>query len=86
MEYEIQFSTAATRQISDVQHTLISRIDQAISKLGFDPYPSGAVAIQAGKASAHRLRVGEWRIIYRVDSSARIIEIDAVLPRSKAYR
>jgi len=39
-----------------------------------------------GKPNEWRLRVGDWRIRFGLDASARIVVILRVLPRGRAYR
>jgi len=38
-----------------------------------------------GYENIYRIRVGSWRIIYKVDSKEKIIVIYDVLPRKNAY-
>jgi mRNA-degrading endonuclease RelE of RelBE toxin-antitoxin system len=48
-----------------------------------DP-PAGDVIKLRGRDD-HRLRVGDWRIILRLDEQARIVRVLRVLPRGRAY-
>ena len=46
----------------------------------------GDVKRLKGPGDLARLRVGDWRVIYRHDPQAGVIAIEAILHRSQAYR
>ena len=46
----------------------------------------GDVKRLKGPGDLARLRVGDWRVIYRRDAQAGIVAIQAILHRSQAYR
>lgn len=51
-----------------------------------DRLPAGDVRPLTGLPGAWRLRVGEWRVRYRLDVARRIIDVTAVKPRGSAYQ
>jgi mRNA interferase RelE/StbE len=57
------------------------RIRAAISAL-----PDGDVKRLRGGERLWRLRVGDWRVIFGREDSARIIDVLAVSPRGSAYQ
>ena len=46
----------------------------------------GDVKQLKGRGGWARLRVGDWRVVYRHHPTRGVIAIDAVLHRSQAYR
>lgn len=46
----------------------------------------GDIAKLKGRPEQWRLRIGDWRVLYRHDFEARIIEIARVVHRGAAYR
>lgn len=50
-----------------------------------NPRPSGVVRLEGG-ADLWRIRVGEWRVVYRISDRDRLVDIIAVRHRSDAYR
>ena len=48
--------------------------------------PGGDLRKLRGTEDEWRLRVGDWRIRFRIDFSARVVVILRVLPRGSAYR
>ena len=53
--------------------------------LAIDPF-AGAVKKLAVSKDLWRLRVGSWRVRFRVEKSTRTIYVVRVLPRGSAYR
>jgi mRNA interferase RelE/StbE len=49
------------------------------------PRPSGAIKPQGNK-SRWRIRIGDYRVIYSIDDSARVIDISTVRNRRDSYR
>jgi mRNA interferase RelE/StbE len=62
------------------------QIRKAIEDLAEDPRPRGAVKMQGtGEQEEWRVRVGDYRIVYRVDDEARQDVILAVGHRGSVY-
>ncbi|RQW80573.1 MAG: type II toxin-antitoxin system RelE/ParE family toxin [Methanothrix sp.] len=64
---------------------LISRVVEKIENLKSEPFPSQSIRI-SGAERLYRLRVGDYRIIYEVDSKTKEIIIHHVRDRSVVYR
>jgi len=58
---------------------------EKIENLKIEPFPSQSIRI-SGAERLYRLRVGDYRIIYEVDSNVKEITIHYVRERSVAYR
>ena len=56
-----------------------------VEALTKSPRPSGVVKLQGNK-NLWRLRAGDYRVIYSVDDSARVVDISAVRNRRDVYR
>ena len=65
------------------QHAL--RILSAIEGLADDPRPSGCRKIRGSK-NLWRIRIGDYRVVYSVDDTPRVVDIVVVRHRSDAYR
>lgn len=62
------------------------RILHGLSTLGDDPYrPDADVRKLTGQTDRYRLRVGDYRVIYRINNGQLIIEVIAVAHRRDAY-
>lgn len=66
-------------------YRLQERIAKKLEALKIDPYPSGVKALKNGQGRL-RLRVGDYRVIYRVENEVLVILIITVGHRKNIYR
>lgn len=86
MSYEIVFKRKARKGIVRLPENLYERVTRAIDVLATDPRPRGAVKMRGtGEREEWRVRVGDYRIVYRVDDEAREVTILAVGHRGSVY-
>lgn len=85
--FAVEFAPAAVRDLKRLDPQVRAQLLRASSVLCRDPYPSqgGRVKLLTGITPAHfRLRVGDYRIIYRIEDSR--VVIVRVSHRREAYR
>ena len=84
--YQKEISHTAHHQLRKLSATNRQRINNAIEQLSDDPRPPGVKKLKGedGK-DIYRIRVGIYRILYRVDDAARLISIYRIMPRENAY-
>ena len=82
--YRLEISHIAHKQIEALPLRLAQRINEAISQLADEPRPIGAKKL-AG-IEGYRVRVGDYRILYRVNDESRMIVVYRVKHRREAYR
>jgi mRNA interferase RelE/StbE len=61
------------------------RIQSKIESLAENPLPSGVKKFQ-GATDHWRIRVGDYRVIYRIDSQRIVVTIVRVAHRREVYR
>lgn len=83
--YAVEFTSAAARQVRKLPRPAQVRVLGAIELLGTDPRPPGARKL-AGEATAWRMRVGEYRVIYDVFDRSLIVTVVRVGHRCEVYR
>jgi mRNA interferase RelE/StbE len=83
--YSIQFKPSVEKDLSSLPKPLISRVYERIQQLAGNPFPHSTVKLQ-GAERMYRLRVGDYRIVYEVDTVATLITIHAVRHRRDVYR
>lgn len=86
MSYRVQLSLPAKKQLDRLDQVTARRLNDRLKELTFDPFStriSKAVKMEPGQRSS---RVGDWRIIYRVNERNNELNVIAFLPRGKAYR
>ena len=84
-EYRVVFARSARKELEGLEASMARRIISRIEALATDPRPHGCVKLQ-GAANLWRIRIGEYRIVYSIDDSARLVDIRVVRHRSDVYR
>ena len=85
MAYSIFLRPAAIRDLDALTSTIRQRIEEAIDRLAVDPRPHGSKKL-VGFETEWRRRVGDCRILYVIDDSAKRVTIARVAHRRDAYR
>lgn len=83
--YEIHWKTSAERELRSIDPQHILRIVNAVDALASNPLPSKCRKLRGSKRD-YRIRVGDYRVIYKVDRKGKLITIYRVRHRSEAYR
>lgn len=86
MSYRIALYREAEKTLDGLDRTTVRRIEAKIEELARAPF-SPRLSRQLETAKDRRYsRVGDWRIIFRVNEADGILDIVAIRPRGKAYR
>ena len=83
MSYLIIIESKAEKQLSSIESSYTSKIIEAIDKLKEDQRPRGSVKLQV--FDGFRIRVGNYRVLYTVNDSQKIVTIYKVAKREDAY-
>ena len=78
--YEILWKKSAKKELYSLDRNVITRIISAVDKLAENAFPSNSRKF-LGAEYTHRLRVGQYRIIYTVQQKALIITIIRIAHR-----
>ena len=82
--YRLEVSHTAHRQIRRLPAQTQERVNRAIARLADDPRPAGAKKLTAREG--YRVRVGDYRILYRIDDKAQAVVVYRVMGRADVYR
>ncbi len=83
--YAIEIRPRARRALRQLDPPARKAVARVIDVLATDPRPPGARAL-TGHRPYLRVRAGDYRVIYAVDDSARMITVAAVGHRREVYR
>ena len=84
-DYAVSFARSARKELQNLDPQVARRILKQIESLVANPRPSGVVKLE-GASDLWRIRVGEWRVVYRISDRGRLVDINAVRHRCDAYR
>ncbi|MEM7596000.1 MAG: type II toxin-antitoxin system RelE/ParE family toxin [Cyanobacteria bacterium P01_A01_bin.83] len=83
--YKVEWKNSARKELKKLDKQIIPRILRAVENLAEDPYSSNSKKL-VGSNSIYRIRVGDYRIIYNVESSILTIEVIKVGHRRQVYQ
>jgi len=86
MNYVLRFTKRAGKELERLDHATAVRIRRRLQELSFDPldqFLSYSLEMDREKRSS---RVGDWRILYHVKESEKVIEVLTIAPRGRVYR
>ena len=82
--YELEVSEGAVRQIRRLSVELQERVNSAIGHLKDNPRPQGGKKLRG--LEGYRVRVGDYRVLYRVYDAEQRVVVWRVMSREDVYR
>lgn len=86
MAYRIEFRPAALRDLRSLPKDVLVRVGARIAALADEPRPSGAEKLSGTEEDFYRIRVGDYRVIYKIEDKVLLIVIIKVRHRREVYR
>ena len=84
--YRIDYTPRAIKQLRAIRDARTGNpIKQAIQRLAIDPRHTGVTKL-VDADDEWRVRVGDWRIVYRIDDGVLVVLVVKVAPRGGVYR
>jgi mRNA interferase RelE/StbE len=85
--YEIELSRSAAKYYDDLDDKAARIINRCFETLSENPFYHPNIKKLHGEfEGSYRYRIGDLRIIYSVDNEKKVIFIELVVQRGKAYR
>ncbi len=85
MTYRIELTKAAVRDITAVPKPMMKRLDACILGLADDPLPPGVKKLR-NSDGLYRVRVSDYRIIYRIEQEILTVLVVKIGHRREVYR
>lgn len=83
--YRISFRKSAEKEFEKLPSTFVKRISPAIDKLSENPRPPGSKKLQGQKENLWRIRIGDYRVVYLIEDTIKIVEVRKVGHRKDIY-
>ena len=83
--YEVTFKPSVEKDLRRLPGCVVARVMERMEALGAAPLGRGAIELSGGK-HRYRVRVGDYRIVYGVDSAGRQVVVHYVRHRRDVYR
>ena len=84
MPHRVEVAGAAARDLDRLPGDALARVREAVDGLAEQPRPPGCVKRRPN--GPHRIRVGDYRVLYDIDDAARAVTVLRVRHRRDAYR
>ncbi|RJO65887.1 MAG: type II toxin-antitoxin system RelE/ParE family toxin [Myxococcales bacterium] len=84
--YRIQLARSAVKEYHELPDHIQARVRKTIDAMASEPRPAGKCVKIANAINRWRIRVGDYRIVYDVDDSARVVDIIRIRHRKDVYR
>jgi mRNA interferase RelE/StbE len=85
-KYNINLLPTAARDLGQLPRPISRRVTRAIDSLADDPRPPSCEKLKAGAGDEYRIRVGDYRVLYKVDDDTRVVLIVRMRHRREVYR
>jgi mRNA interferase RelE/StbE len=82
--YRLEVKRSAAKEIADLPKAECKRVAAKIQLLASDPRPHGCEKLSG--AEKYRIRRGDYRILYEIDDSTKLVIIVKVGDRKEVYR
>lgn len=83
--FEITLERSAEKDLRRLSDEVHDRVIESISLLATNPRPRSSKKL-AGSKSNWRLRVGDYRVLYEIADSIRVVRVYRVRHRREVYR
>ena len=82
--YSVELKPSARKELESLPDTVLTRVVRKMEALANDPRPGGCKKLR-GYKDQWRVRVGDWRIVYIIDDSARLVSVTRIAHRREVY-
>ncbi|MGV8073821.1 MAG: type II toxin-antitoxin system RelE/ParE family toxin [Syntrophobacteraceae bacterium] len=83
--YKVLLPDSIEHDVRKIGAKTLNRVMQAVRSLAEDPFPKICKKLKASH-STYRIRVGDYRIVYEVDSAEKTVTIFHIRHRKDVYR
>lgn len=83
--WHIEITRDALKTLAKLDKPVRRRLQAAIDRLAVQPRPAGVVPLQ-NRPGHLRLRVGDWRVVYRVEDDRLVVLVVDLGHRREIYQ
>jgi mRNA interferase RelE/StbE len=84
--YRVELSRKAKRFFERANVDLQRRLDRCFDRLKVEPHEGGNIKLLTGNLAGHyRYRVGDYRVVYRIEEDRLLVLVILIAHRSEAY-
>ena len=82
--YRVALAASAERELRGLPARTVARMMPRLEQLAASPRPPGCKKLKGGDHE-WRIRVGDYRIVYEIDDTARTVDVTRIAHRREVY-
>jgi mRNA interferase RelE/StbE len=84
ISYRVALTASAEKELEGLPSKVVARIMARLEQLAATPRPPGCKKLKTGD-NQWRLRVGDYRIVYEIDDTAKTVDVTRIAHRREVY-
>jgi mRNA interferase RelE/StbE len=84
VSWRVELQRSAEKELAGLSPQMRERITKALRAMIDDPFPRGFKKLKG--SDGYRIRVGNYRVLYRVDRTALLVWVGVIGHRKEVYR
>ena len=84
--YTIAYTKEATKSLQRMSRNTAQLIREKLEAIAADPYANHPNAKKLHGREGYRLRVGDWRVVYKIQNDQLIIVVLKIAARGEIYK
>jgi len=82
--YAVELKPSARKELESLPDSVLARVVQRLESLTNDPRPAGCKKLK-GYKDQWRIRIRDWRVVYIIDATARLVSVTRIAHRREVY-
>lgn len=82
--YTVEIKPSARKELEALPNQILARVIAKIEALADNPRPAGCKKLKGFK-DQWRIRVGDWRVVYIINDTARLVSVTRIAHRREVY-
>ena len=82
--YRVALTTSAEKELQWLPSKVVARIMPRLEHLASAPRPPGCKKLKGGR-NEWRIRVGDYRLVYVIDDTAKTVDVTRIAHRREVY-
>ena len=86
MSYQLALKGTAQKELQQLPPRVREQVARQLEALQLEPRPVGSLPLSGSLRGQHRVRVGDYRIVYLIDEVAQRVGVTRIRHRSQVYK
>jgi len=84
--YRVLLTRVAEKGLDALPRSLFLRVKRELLALAENPYPTDCKALKGKHKGLHRVRLGDYRVVYKVEGAELVVLVVKIGTRGGVYR